>query len=178
VVTGQALSMNLGIGALSLSTGVTMGAQGILFIKLATARPGETVRCINCGSVNRPRRGNCAKCGKAMVAPSRTQSTAQTAASMCPKCGASSSSLHDFCSQCGQKVSVSGPQSPSVTPRQKTTPEKTLRRWWVLAFIPVIGIIVVWPTLRKADPPLANRIFIVNFGLTMIILYGIYQMLI
>jgi hypothetical protein len=179
VVTGQALCMNLGIGALSLSTGVTVGAQGMLFIKLATARPGETVRCINCGSVNRPRRGNCAKCGKAVVAPFKTQPAAQMAASRCPKCGASSSSLHDFCSQCGQKLSVVvGPQSPSATHIQKTTPKKTFRRWWVFAFIPVIGIIVVWTTLRKEDPPLANRIFIVNFGLTMILLYGIYQMLI
>ena len=42
-VTGQALSMNLGIGALSLSTGITVGAQGIIFVKLLSARPLKTV---------------------------------------------------------------------------------------------------------------------------------------
>jgi hypothetical protein len=179
VVTGQALSMNLGIGALSLSTGVTMGAQGILLIKLATARSGETTRCSNCGSVNQAGGGNCPRCGKAIVAFSRTQPAAPIVSSRCPKCGAGSQSLYNFCSQCGHKLSVAvGAPSPSAIPMQKTTPEKASGAWWVLAFIPVVGFIVVWTTLRKADPPLANRISIVNFGLTMIIFYSIYQVVV
>jgi hypothetical protein len=152
-VTVQALSMNLGIGALSFSTGITMGAQVIIFMKLVNARPQKT-----------------------LVTPSNTSPAAQVVIGRCPNCGVNNPPYQNYCSNCGQKLSSSGnAQSRSPIPVQKTNPKKASGVWWILAFLPIVGIVVAWNTLRKTDRSLANRISLVNFALTMIILINIFQ---
>jgi hypothetical protein len=152
-VTGQALSMNLGIGSLSFTTGITMGAQGMIFMKLVNARPRKTP-----------------------VTPSNVPATAQVAIGKCPNCGINNAKFQNYCSNCGQKLSaaITTKSNPAYT-NQKTSVKKASGAWWILAFLPFIGIMIVWATLRKTDKSLADRISLVNLALTMIILISIFQ---
>jgi hypothetical protein len=83
-VTGQALSMNLGIGALSLSTGITIGAQGIVLMKLMTARPKKT-----------------SATSSGILPPT------QAIIVRCAKCGVKTSPTQIYCNNCGHKLSTS-----------------------------------------------------------------------
>jgi hypothetical protein len=83
-VTGQALSMNLGIGALSFSTGITVGAQGIIFMKLVTVRPQ-----------------------KKLATPLNTVPVVRVFTGKCPKCGSDNPLSQNFCGERGQKLSSS-----------------------------------------------------------------------
>jgi hypothetical protein len=78
VSMGHALSLNIGIGAIMLGTGVTVGSQGNIFLRLLLLSPkasgkniagvsGETLPstrfCRQCGSGIKPKARFCSKCG-------------------------------------------------------------------------------------------------------------------
>ena len=151
-VTGQALSMNLGIGALSFSTGITIGAQGIIFTKLVSARPQ-----------------------KALITSSSTLPAREEINGKCSSCGGNTTATQKYCNNCGQKLSTFIDVKPNPVATQKTIVKKASGAWWILAFLPILGMVMVWTTLRKTDKPLADRISLVNFTLTLIIVISILQ---
>ena len=102
VVAGQQLSMNLGIGAMSLGTGVTVGTQGTLLVKLLRVSPETSTRCPNCGKEVKPGSKFCEKCGKKLVVitPPVTQKTLV----QCSQCGYTNNATLKFCVQCGKTL--------------------------------------------------------------------------
>jgi uncharacterized OB-fold protein len=179
VLAGQAMSMNLGIGALSLSTGITLGTQSVLFLKVSTAKPRQGTTCPKCGNLNQPEIEFCGKCGNRLKTVAKVQSNTPIAAKACPKCGADNPPTDSYCSRCGQPLkTVSAMQQTAAAPMIKEPPHKSSGAWWIFAFLPVLGILVSLALLKKKDPAMANQIFIVNFTITMLILFNVYQMLI
>jgi len=78
VSMGHALSLNVGIGAIVLGTGVTVGSQGNIFLRLlllspkapeknmarvSKESPPTTRFCRQCGSRTKPKARFCSKCG-------------------------------------------------------------------------------------------------------------------
>jgi uncharacterized OB-fold protein len=102
VVTGQQLSMNLGIGAMTLGTGVTVGSQGTLLFKLLRLPPELSTRCPNCGKDVKPGRKFCEQCGKELVIV--TPPVTQKALVQCPQCGHTNNATLKFCVQCGKTL--------------------------------------------------------------------------
>jgi uncharacterized OB-fold protein len=102
VVAGQQLSMNLGIGAMTLGTGVTVGSQGTLLFKLLRIPPEPSLRCLNCGKEVKPGNKFCEHCGKALAVaevpvPRKTPG-------QCPQCGRINDAALKFCIQCGKAL--------------------------------------------------------------------------
>jgi hypothetical protein len=101
-VTGQALSLNLGIGAMSLGTGVTVGSQGIIFFKLlmASSGPGPNVPA-QAGTA--PKKGSLSAPAQVIRQPLRgTENGA--AIGQCRGCGQINPAGSKFCTGCGMKL--------------------------------------------------------------------------
>lgn len=64
VSLGQAMSLSVGIGAMSLGTGVTLGSQGLMLFKLLRVSTKVPVKCPKCGHMVAPGRKFCTKCGQ------------------------------------------------------------------------------------------------------------------
>ncbi len=166
-VTGQALSMNMGIGALSFSTGIAIGAQMVILAKMLRARPLKTA----------PTPGPAAPAIAALrAAPAGALSAAGPAAFVkCPNCGVASQPRQTYCSNCGQRLASGAAQPQAAVLPLGESPRKASGAWWILAFWPVIGAFIVWGALSKTDRSLATRIVLVNLALTMIALITIVQ---
>jgi hypothetical protein len=178
VMAGQAMSMNLGIGALSLSTGITLGTQSVLFVKVASAKPRQGMTCPKCSNPNQGGIEFCGKCGTKLKVAVETPSTVPIVVKGCPKCGAANPPSDNYCGRCGQPLKTASAAQQTVAPLKKAPSQKAPGAWWILAFLPIIGILISWAGLGRRNPSLARQIFIVNFGITMLILYNVYQILV
>ena len=101
---GQEASLNIGMGAMSLGTGVALGSQGTIFFKLQRAQAHPVVKCPGCGHMVAPGRKFCNKCGKALAPSPAGKPAKQRASIKCPGCGHMVAPGRKFCNKCGQPL--------------------------------------------------------------------------
>lgn len=109
VSLGQTASLNVGIGTMGLGTGVSIGAQSVILIKLMRAPAiGAKVSCPACGSPVPEDVRFCTKCGADLptlvnknIQPIKSNEIEQ---SVCPGCGKGNSPYTKFCTNCGYKL--------------------------------------------------------------------------
>ena len=99
----KSYSLNIGIGAMCLGTGVTIGSQGIILIKLPKAKAKTSRTCSRCGNEIPVEQKFCNRCGQAMPAAVPASSINQTMRK-CPVCGFSDNAMNTFCTRCGRKL--------------------------------------------------------------------------
>jgi hypothetical protein len=104
VTLGQSASLNIGFGAMSLGTGVTLGTQVTLLLRLRSIR-GDTA-CPACGTVNVTGRRFCAQCGHPLIAePVPAAVPSEPAADIiCPYCNTTNRSDRNYCLNCGRSL--------------------------------------------------------------------------
>ncbi|MDD5095355.1 MAG: zinc ribbon domain-containing protein [Dehalococcoidia bacterium] len=134
----------------------------------ASTSRGDILRCANCKSPLQSGTKFCEDCGAPVIEPNRVY---------CPHCGAGNDEANVFCSKCGVRLSGSdGAHAQAGGESSGTKPEdRASAAWWVLAFVPLIGALVVLMTLRKDQPEMGTRIIVTNIGLTMILLFNLMQ---
>ena len=96
----RSYSLNIGMGAMCLGTGVIIGSQSIILVKLPHVKTKTTKVCSRCGNEVAQEQKFCNRCGqKIPVAAPKLQVIRK-----CPRCGFTDIATKKFCTRCGQQL--------------------------------------------------------------------------
>jgi hypothetical protein len=100
----RSYSLNVGIGAMCLGTGVTLGSHGTFLAKIPRARSVMSHSCPTCGNEISGDKRFCTRCGKPVYEMAYAPPPPAGAPIRCDRCGNMNAVSQRFCTRCGQQL--------------------------------------------------------------------------